>query len=391
MSSVAFVELARDGAARAGQLLLAHGMVRTPSFMPVGTYGAVKGMAPDEIRASGAEVVLGNTFHLMERPGLAVVAEHGGLHRFMNWNGPILTDSGGFQVFSLAALRQLTEAGVAFRSPRDGRPLMLTPESAMAAQGVLASDIAMVFDECTPHPATLALAEESMERSLRWAARSREAYQGPGVVFGIVQGGVYERLRERSIEGLMALDFAGYALGGLSVGESKADMYRLITTCAPLLPWDRPRYLMGVGTPEDIVTAVSAGIDLFDCVLPTRNARNGWLFTRAGIVKIRQSAYAHDLQPVDRECRCQTCCHYSRAYLHHLQRCNEMLGARLATIHNLTYYGDLLRGLREAISGGVLEEFIDKFYRMRKKRSPCYPGGLPEEAVDTTIFQRGLS
>lgn len=391
MSSAAFIELARDGAARAGQLLLAHGTVQTPTFMPVGTYGTVKGMAPDEIRATGAEVVLGNTFHLMERPGLAVLAEHGGLHRFMNWSGPILTDSGGFQVFSLAALRQLTEAGVAFRSPRDGRPLLLTPESVMAAQAVLAADIVMVFDECTPHPVTYAGAEQSMERSLRWASRSRDAYQGPGAVFGIVQGGVYEVLRERSIKGLMAMDFAGYALGGLSVGESKADLYRLITVCAPLLPSDRPRYLMGVGTPEDIVTAVSAGIDLFDCVLPTRNARNGWLFTRSGIVKIRHSAYTHDLKPVDPECRCQTCNHYSRAYLHHLQRCNEMLGARLATIHNLTYYGDLLAALRAAITQGVLEEFVDKFYRMRKKRPPRCPGGLPEAMADPTVRQRGLS
>ncbi len=370
MSSVAFLELGRAGAARAGRFSLAHGVVDTPTFMPVGTYGAVKGLCPEEVKASGAQIILGNTFHLMERPGLEVIAEHGGLHGFMNWPGPILTDSGGFQVFSLAALRRLTEEGVAFRSPRDGRPLMLTPESAMAAQSTLGSDIAMVFDECTPHPATFAEARESMERSLRWAARSRAAYAGPGVLFGIVQGGVYEALRERSLEGLVALDFAGYALGGLSVGESKEDMYRLVRACAPLLPADRPRYLMGVGTPEDIVTAVCAGIDLFDCVLPTRNARNGWLFTHDGIVKIRQSHYARDGAPVDALCSCYTCHHYDRAYLHHLQRIGEMLGARLATIHNLTYYGSLLRELREAILAGVLEEFVDTFYRMRHKRPP---------------------
>ncbi len=353
--------------------------------MPVGTYGAVKGMSPAEVAASGASVVLGNTFHLMERPGLSVIEAHGGLHGFMNWHGPILTDSGGFQVFSLAALRRVSEQGVAFRSPRDGRPLTLTPELAMQAQATLRSDVAMVFDECTPHPATFSEARSSMELSLRWAERSRAAYAGPGAVFGIVQGGLYEDLRGMSAEGLAGIGFDGYALGGLSVGESKADMYRLVTHCAPLLPADRPRYLMGVGTPEDIVTAVSAGIDLFDCVLPTRNARNGWLFTRSGVVKIRNSGYARDLGPVDPECRCYTCTQTTRSYLHHLQRCGEMLGARLATLHNLTYYGDLMAGLRTAILAGTLEEFVDSFYRTRHKRPPRALGELPEDGVADPI------
>jgi len=385
MSLVPFMELARDGRARAARLTLGHGAVLTPSFMPVGTYGAVKGMSPEEVAGSGASIVLGNTFHLMERPGLEVIAAHGGLHRFMHWSGPILTDSGGFQVFSLAALRKLTEEGVTFRSPRDGRLLSLTPERSMEAQTILQSDIAMVFDECTPHPATVGEARTSMELSLRWAARSRAAYQGPGALFGIVQGGLYEDLRGLSAEGLRALGFDGYALGGLSVGEPKQDMYRLITACAPLLPEDRPRYLMGVGTPEDIVTAVCAGIDLFDCVLPTRNARNGWLFTRTGVVKIRNSGYARDLGPVDPACSCYTCRHTTRSYLHHLQRSGEMLGARLATLHNLTYYGDLMRGLREAILTFKLEEFVDSFYRTRHKRAPRVLGELPEDDGLITI------
>ncbi len=385
MSLVPFVELGRDGRARAGRLSLGHGVVATPSFMPVGTYGAVKGMSPAEVAATGASVVLGNTFHLMERPGLAVIEAHGGLHRFMDWQGPILTDSGGFQVFSLAALRRVSEQGVAFRSPRDGRPLMLTPELAMQAQATLRSDVAMVFDECTPHPATVSEARASMELSLRWAERSRAAYTGPGALFGIVQGGLYEDLRGASAEGLAAIGFDGYALGGLSVGESKADMYRLVTHCAPLLPADRPRYLMGVGTPEDIVTAVSAGIDLFDCVLPTRNARNGWLFTRDGVVKIRNSGYARDLGPIDPACHCYTCTHTTRSYLHHLQRSGEMLGARLATLHNLTYYGDLMAGLRTAILGEKLEEFVDSFYRTRHKRPPRTLGELPEDDMADSI------
>lgn len=394
MLSTPFFELGRDGRARYGRLSLVHGSVETPAFMPVGTYGAVKGMSPDEIAGTGARIVLGNTFHLMERPGLAVIADHGGLHRFMDWSGPILTDSGGFQVFSLAALRKVTEAGVSFRSPRDGRALTLTPESAMEAQTVLQSDIAMVFDECTPHPASFEQARESMELSSRWAERSRAAYHGPGALFGIVQGGLYEALREISATHLTALDFDGYALGGLSVGEPKSEMYRLIAQCAPLLPLDKPRYLMGVGTPEDLVTAVSAGIDLFDCVLPTRNARNGWLFTRTGVVKIRHSGYARDMGPVDPECSCYTCRHTSRAYLHHLQRCGEMLGARLATLHNLTYYGDLMRSLRDAIAVNKLEEFVDSFYRTRHKRPPRALGELPEDEAPTTITtvrERGVS
>ncbi len=381
MPPVPFLELGRDGRARHGRLSLAHGSVLTPSFMPVGTYGTVKGLSAPEIAMTGASIVLGNTFHLMERPGLAVIEAHGGLHRFMDWSGPILTDSGGFQVFSLAALRKVSEDGVAFRSPRDGSARILTPELAMAAQASLGADIAMVFDECTPHPASYGEARASMELSLRWAERSRVAYRGPGAVFGIVQGGLYEDLRGLSAEGLRRIGFDGYALGGLSVGEPKADMYRLIAQCAPALPADRPRYLMGVGTPEDIVTAVCAGIDLFDCVLPTRNARNGWLFTRTGVVKIRNSGYAQDLGPVDPDCACYTCTHTTRSYLHHLQRSGEMLGARLATVHNLTYYGDLMRGLREAIAAGRLEQFVDSFYRTRHKRPPRALGELPEAEV----------
>ncbi len=385
MSRIPFTELGRDGPARTGRLALAHGLVDTPAFMPVGTYGAVKGLSAPEIRASGARMVLGNTFHLMDRPGLEVIAGHGGVDQFMDWSGPILTDSGGFQVFSLAALRTVTETGVTFRSPRDGAPRVLTPELSMAAQTALASDIAMVFDDCTPYPASHEEACASMALSLRWAARCRAHYAGPGLLFGIVQGGLYEDLRARSAEGLIALDFGGYALGGLSVGEPKAELYRLVARLAPVLPADRARYLMGVGTPEDIVTAVSAGMDLFDCVLPTRNARNGWLFTRTGVVKIRNSGYAADRRPVDPECGCYTCRNTTRAYLHHLQKSREMLGARLATVHNLTYYGDLMVGLRAAISAARLEEFVDSFYRSRHKRPPRALGELPEDEPVTTI------
>jgi queuine tRNA-ribosyltransferase len=347
----------RDGAARRGRLELAHGIVETPAFMPVGTYGAVKAMAPAELAEVGAQIVLGNTFHLWLRPGLAVIERHGGLHRFMGWGGPILTDSGGFQVFSLGALRKISEEGVRFASPINGDRMMLTPEESMRIQRVLGSDIAMVFDECTPHPATEDEAARSMRLSLRWAERSRRAFEGsPNALFGIVQGGMFESLRDESLAGLSAIGFDGYAIGGLSVGEPKQDRSRIIAHVAPRLPVERPRYLMGMGTPEDIVEAVSCGIDMFDCVLPTRNARNGWLFTRRGDVKIRNARYRDDTRPLDESCGCYACRHFSLAYLHHLQRTNEILGARLNTLHNLHYYLTLMRGLREAIASGRLQE-----------------------------------
>ena len=355
-----------DGAARRGTVALAHGAVETPAFMPVGTYGTVKAMSPDELVANGAQIVLGNTFHLWLRPGLDVIRAHGGLHRFMSWGGPILTDSGGFQVFSLGALRKLSEEGVAFQSPVNGDRMFLTPEESMAIQRVLDSDIVMVFDECTGYPATREQAGDSMRLSLRWAARSKRAHEGnANLLFGIVQGGMYEDLRDESLAGLTAIGFDGYAIGGVSVGEPKEDMARIVAHTAPRLPADRPRYLMGVGTPEDIVEAVSAGIDMFDCVLPTRNARNGWLFTRRGDVKIKNARHRDDTGPLDSQCACYTCRNFSRAYLHHLHRANEILGARLNTIHNLHYYLGLMAGLREAIGAGRLESFRTEFRASR--------------------------
>ena len=353
-----FKVTATDGVARCGVLETAHGAIDTPLFMPVGTYGAVKGMAPDELRGLGAQIVLGNTFHLWLRPGLEVIGAHEGLHRFMGWDGPLLTDSGGFQVFSLGEMRKISEEGVKFQSPVNGDACFLTPEESMRIQRVLNSDIVMAFDECTAHPATHEQARDSMQLSMRWAARSKEAHAGnDNALFGILQGGMVEDVRDESLRELTTIGFDGYAIGGLSVGEPKPDMLRILRHIAPRLPADRPRYLMGVGTPADIVAAVSAGIDMFDCVLPTRNARNGWLYTRHGVIKLRNARYRDDLAPLDADCACYTCRHFTRAYLHHLQRVNEMLGARLNTLHNLHYYQELMRGLRTAIAAGRLTEF----------------------------------
>jgi queuine tRNA-ribosyltransferase len=342
---------AKDGAARRGVLELAHGRVDTPAFMPVGTYGSVKAMSPQELEALGAQIVLGNTFHLWLRPGLDVIGKHGGLHRFMGWDKPILTDSGGFQVFSLGALRRISEEGVQFASPVNGDRLFLTPEESMRIQRALGSDIAMAFDDCTPYPATEKQAADSMRLSMRWAKRSRNAFEG--VLFGIVQGGVYASLRDESLDRLLELDFHGYALGGLAVGEPREDRSRILAHTAPRLPAEKPRYLMGMGTPEDIIEAVGAGIDMLDCVLPTRNARNGWLFTRHGDVRIRNARYRDDTGPLDPDCACYTCRHFTRAYLYHLQKANEILGARLNTLHNLHYYQELMRELRRAIHAGT--------------------------------------
>ncbi len=355
-----------DGDARRGTLTLAHGQVETPAFMPVGTYGTVKAMSPAELHEVGAEIVLGNTFHLWLRPGLEAIAAHGGLHRFMGWDGPILTDSGGFQVFSLGALRKISEEGVKFASPVNGDRMLLTPEESMRIQRVLNADIAMIFDECTPYPADERVAGDSMRLSLRWAERSKRAHEGnPNALFGIVQGGMHAALRDESLARLQHIDFDGYAIGGLSVGEPKNEMQRILSHTARQLPADRPRYLMGVGTPEDLVHAVMAGIDLFDCVLPTRNARNGWLFTRQGDIKIKNAAHRTDTRPLDEGCGCYCCTHFSRAYLHHLHRVNEILGARLNTIHNLYYYLTLMRELRTAIAAGALEDYSAAFQRQR--------------------------
>jgi queuine tRNA-ribosyltransferase len=357
-----------DGFARRGALTLAHGVVETPAFMPVGTYGTVKAMSPAELAEAGAHMVLGNTFHLWLRPGLEVIRAHGGLHRFMGWNGPILTDSGGFQVFSLGALRKVTEEGVEFRSPVNGDRCFLTPEESMRIQRVLDSDIAMIFDECTPYPADERRAADSMRLSLRWAERSKRAHEGnPNALFGIVQGGMYGQLRDESLAGLTRIGFDGYAIGGLSVGEPKEEMLRILSHTAPQLPADRPRYLMGVGTPEDIVDAVTRGMDMFDCVLPTRNARNGWLFTRFGTIKIRNARYRLDLRPLDEQCACYTCRNFTRAYLHHLFRVGEILGARLNTIHNLHYYQELMQGIRGAIAEKRFAGFVAAFRAARSE------------------------
>jgi queuine tRNA-ribosyltransferase len=356
---MSFELIAADGAARAGRLSLPHGAIDTPAFMPVGTYGAVKGMRPEAVRATGAQIVLGNTFHLWLRPGLDVIEKHGGLHRFMGWDGPILTDSGGFQVFSLGALRKIAEDGVRFQSPINGDKLLLTPEESMRIQRVLNSDIVMIFDECTPYPMDEAGAAASMRLSLRWAERCARAHEGnPNRLFGIVQGGMYEQLRDESLAGLQSIGFDGYAIGGLSVGEPKADMLRILRHTAPRLPAQKPRYLMGVGTPQDLLDAVRAGVDMFDCVLPTRNARNGWLYTSTGVIKLRNARYRDDLSPLDPACDCYTCQNFTRAYLHHLQRVNEMLGAELNTLHNLHYYQRLMAAIRSGIRAGTLDRLV---------------------------------
>jgi queuine tRNA-ribosyltransferase len=361
-----FEILSTCGAARAGTLTFRRGAVRTPAFMPVGTYGSVKSVTPEEVRSSGADILLGNTFHLMLRPGTEIVRRHGGLHEFMHWDGPILTDSGGFQVFSLAAMRRIDSEGVRFQSPVDGAEVFLTPEKSMQVQHDLNADVAMIFDECTPYPASEADARASMQLSLAWACRSRERFDAlreadPGrgeALFGIVQGGIYPALRRESLAGLQALGFDGYAIGGLAVGETEDERIAVLDELLPHMPPDRPRYLMGVGTPVDIAEAVGRGIDMFDCVMPTRHARNGHLFTSEGVVRIRNARHNDDTGPLDPDCDCYTCRHYSRAYLRHLEKCGEMLGPRLGTVHNLRYYQRLMADLRAAIATDTLPERI---------------------------------
>jgi queuine tRNA-ribosyltransferase len=373
-----FSLLSTDGAARRGRLTFPRGVVETPAFMPVGTYGTVKAMTPEELTGIGAQIILGNTFHLMLRPGMDVIRAHDGLHRFMHWDGPILTDSGGFQVFSLATLRKITEEGVSFRSPVNGDAVMLTPERSMQVQRDLDSDVVMIFDECTPYPATEQEARRSMELSLRWAARSRAEFdrlENPHALFGIVQGGMYESLRRESIAGLVQIGFHGYAIGGLAVGEPKAQREQVLEALEPFLPADRPRYLMGVGTPEDLVEAVRRGVDMFDCVMPTRHARNGHLFTSTGVVKIRNARYEADTRPLDENCGCYTCANYSRSYLRHLDRCGEILAARLGTIHNLYHYLSLMKSIREAIEQHRLEQFARDFHRQRTGTAGDDDGG----------------
>ncbi len=371
--------VANDGAARRGRLTLNHGAVDTPAFMPVGTYGAVKTVTPDEVQALGAQIILGNTFHLWLRPGVDIVGKFGGLHDFIGWDGPMLTDSGGFQVWSLGAMRKIAEEGVTFASPINGDRLFLTPEESMRIQRVLNADVVMVFDECTPYETagvvtSLDDAATSMRLSLRWARRSRDEHdrlagdgRAPNALFGIVQGGMHETLRDESLAGLVDIGFDGYAIGGLSVGEPKDDMIRILDHVGPRLPADRARYLMGVGTPEDLVDGVSRGIDLFDCVMPTRNARNGWLFTRFGDLKLRNARHKDDTRPIDETCTCPTCARYSRAYLHHLARVGEILGARLNTLHNLHYYQTLMAEMRSAIEAGGFAAFVMRFKEARAR------------------------
>lgn len=363
MSHMQFEISATDGKARRGRLTFPRGVVETPAFMPVGTYGTVKGMLPRDVKDIGAHMILGNTFHLWLRPGTEVIRKHGDLHDFMQWQGPILTDSGGFQVFSLGAMRKIKEEGVYFSSPVDGAKVFMGPEESMQVQRELGSDVVMIFDECTPYPADIDTARVSMELSLRWAQRSKNAHEGnPSALFGIVQGGMHEDLRARSLEGLCEIGFDGLAIGGLSVGEPKEDMIRILDYLPPLMPPEKPRYLMGVGKPEDLVEGVRRGVDMFDCVMPTRNARNGHLFTDMGVVKIRNAVHRHDDSPLDPACDCYTCQNFTRSYLHHLDKCGEMLGSMLNTIHNLRHYQRLMDGLRGAIQQGTLTAFVDNFY-----------------------------
>jgi queuine tRNA-ribosyltransferase len=372
-----FMEFELDsqtGRARRGRLKFPRGTVETPAFMPVGTYGTVKGLTPRDVEDIGAQIILGNTFHLMLRPGTEVVRAHGDLHDFMQWKGPILTDSGGFQVFSLGKLRKITEEGVTFKSPINGSKVFLDPETSMQVQRDLGSDIVMIFDECTPYPASIHEARASMELSLRWAKRSKVAHgDSPSALFGIVQGGMYENLRAESLAGLVEIGFDGYAIGGLSVGEPKEDMLRILESLAPQMPKHKPRYLMGVGKPGDIVEAVRRGVDMFDCVMPTRNARNGHLFTPEGVIKLRNAKYREDTNPLDASCDCYTCKNFSRSYLHHLDKCNEMLGAQLNTIHNLRYYQQIMADMRQALSDNTFDAFLTDFYGRQGLEVPPVP------------------
>lgn len=364
-----FTIINNNKTARRGRLDFERGSVETPAFMPVGTYGTVKAMTPEELESMGAQIILGNTFHLMLRPGTEIIKKHGDLHDFTHWQGPILTDSGGFQVFSLAKMRKISEKGVIFQSPIDGSKVELTPESSMQVQKDLGSDIVMIFDECTPYPATETEASESMELSLRWADRCKKAHEGnPNALFGIVQGGMYAPLRHRSATALTEIGFDGYAIGGLSVGEPEEDRNRVLDETLPILPEDKPRYLMGVGTPGDIIESVRRGVDMFDCVIPTRHARTGFLYTHSGIVKIRNSKYKDDIRPLDEQCGCYTCKHYSRSYLRHLDKCGEILGVRLNTIHNLYFYQDLMRNIRSAIETDSFDQFAEDFYAKTEKK-----------------------
>ena len=381
-----FELLTTDGKARRGRMVFDRGVVETPAFMPVGTYGTVKGMTPEELEATGAQICLGNTFHLMLRPGTDIIKKHGDLHDFMQWQKPILTDSGGFQVFSLGELRKIKEEGVTFRSPLNGEKIFLTPEKSMEVQAALGSDIVMIFDECTPYPATEKQAKKSMEMSLRWAKRSKEAHgDNPSALFGIIQGGMYPNLRDVSLQGLEEIGFDGYAIGGLSVGEPKHEMIKILNHTTDQMPTHKPRYLMGVGKPEDLVEGVRRGIDMFDCVMPTRNARNGHLFVNSGVVKIRNAKYKDDITPLDAECDCYTCKNYTRSYLHHLDRCNEILGARLNTIHNLRHYQILMQGLRDAIAAGKLDAFVADFYQKRGMAVPALDALPPLPATEQVL------
>jgi len=364
-----------DGPARRGTISFPRGTIQTPAFMPVGTVATVKSMTPEEVESIGAEIILGNTFHLLLRPGMEVIEAHKGLHNFMNWKKPILTDSGGFQVFSLGKLRKITEKGVTFASPVDGRKVFMGPEESMQVQRTLGSDIVMIFDECTPYPASHEEAQISMELSLRWAQRSKDEFlaQAPqaddtAALFGIIQGGMYPDLRDVSLKGLTDIGFDGFAIGGLSVGEPKDEMIKILEHSTPQMPQDKPRYLMGVGRPEDIVEAVSRGVDMFDCVMPTRNARNGHLFTHQGVVKIRNQKHQFDTRPLDESCQCYTCQNYSRSYLRHLDKTNEMLGSRLNTLHNLYYYQELMQGIRAAIENQTFDSFVAAFYEARDEK-----------------------